>query len=168
MLGMLIQSRYDELQLKSMPAVALCSLAIPLLCCTTIGIFRCAQQYFKFDISQILPPYGHWLTTMMTPLYYVIIFALCLYITQSILSNRTVELKSLDLLENIGKYSFGIYLVHALILYVIILAFQQFGFDWNNWLFYPLVCILTLVLSYLCVEIIRKFPYNEYIIGSTG
>ncbi len=166
-LGMAVQSRYDALRLKFVLKVSPYYMFIPLLCCTTIGIFGYAQRYFNFALSQILPMtggYWHWLTATINPLYYVVIFALCLYVALDILSSRAVERKVLD---KIGTYSFGIYLVHAFILDVIVLAFQQFGFDWNNWLFYPLICIITLILSYLSVEVIRKFPYSEYIIGST-
>ena len=164
-LGMTIRSGYDEL-LKSVPKTSLYYASIPLLCCTIIGIFDYAQRYFNFDITQFLPVMGgywHWLTAMINPLYYMVIFASCFYISLSIVSSRSVAFK---LLKKIGAYSFGIYLVHAFILYVLVLVFPRFGFDWNNWLFYPLMCIITLVLSYLSVEILQKFPYSEYLTGS--
>ncbi|MCT8337804.1 acyltransferase [Methanoculleus sp. Afa-1] len=166
-LGMTIRRRYDELLLKSVPKSSLYYASIPLLCCTIIGIFGYAQSYFNFDITQILPVMGgywHWLTAVIDPLYYVVIFAFSFYISLNIVSSRSAALK---LLEKIGAYSFGIYLIHAFILYIIVLTFPRFGFDWNNWLFYPLICIITLVLSYLSVEVLQKFPYSEYLIGST-
>jgi len=166
-LGMAIRRRYDELLLRSVPKTSLYYASIPLLCCTIIGIFGYAQRYFNLDTTQILPmigSYWRWLTAMINPLYYVVIFALCSYISLNIVSSRSATLK---LLEKIGAYSFGIYLVHAFILYVLVLVFQRFGFDWNNWLFYPLVCIITLTLSYLSVKILQKLPYSEYLIGST-
>jgi peptidoglycan/LPS O-acetylase OafA/YrhL len=166
-LGMTIRKGYDELLLRSVPRTSLYYASLPLLCCTVIGIFGYAQKYFNLDITQILSVMGgywHWLTAMINPLYYVVIFALCFYISLNIVSSRSVALK---LLEKIGAYSFGIYLVHAFILYVMVLALLRLGFDWNNWLFYPLVCIITLVLSYLSVEVLQKFPYSEYLIGST-
>ena len=166
-LGMAIRRRYDELLLRSVPKTSPYYASIPLLCCTIIGIFDCAQGYFNLDTTQILPmigSYWRWLTAMINPLYYVVIFALCFYISLNIVSSRSATLK---LLEKIGAYSFGIYLVHAFILYVLVLVFQRFGFDWNNWLFYPLVCIITLTLSYLSVKILQKLPYSEYLIGST-
>lgn len=166
-LGMTIRRRYDELLLKSVPKTSLYYASTPLLCCTIIGIFDYARRYFNLDITQILPVMGgywRWLTVTITPFYYMVIFALCFYISLNIVSNRLAALK---LLEKVGAYSFGIYLVHAFILYVLVLAFRQFGFDWNNWLFYPPVCIITLTLSYLSVEILQKLPYSEYLIGST-
>ena len=80
------------------------------------------------------------------------------------MSSETVGLR---LLKKIGSYSFGIYLTHAFMLYIIALVFPRLGFDWNNWLFYPLTCVMTLFLSYLAVEALQKLPYSEYLIGST-
>jgi len=166
-LGMAVRRRYDELLLKSVPKASLYYVSIPLLCCTIIGIFDYAKNHFDFDLTQILTvtgEYWRWLTATVTPLYYVAIFALCLYISRNMVSSGAIGLK---LLKRIGGYSFGIYLTHAFILYVIVLVFPRLGFDWNNWLFYPLTCIMTLFLSYLSVEALKKFPYSEYLIGST-
>lgn len=166
-LGMAVQSKYDELQLKSVPKLLLYCMSIPLLCCTMVSIFDYAQRYFNFDISQFLPirgEYWHWLTVTITPLYYISIFTLCFYIALNIPSSKRVEFKVLD---KIGTYSFGIYLIHAFILEIIILSFPLVGFDWNNWLFYPLTCSITLILSYLSVDLIQRIPYSKYIIGST-
>jgi len=166
-LGMIVRSRYEELLLKPLSNTSLYFMSVPLLCCTIFGIFDCAQEYFHFDITQIQPvagQYWNWLTATITPFYYVIIFALCLNISLKIVSNEGAVFR---LLEKIGHYSFGIYLVHAFILYVIVLVFSRFGFDWNNWLFYPLTFCFTLILSILSVVFIQKFPYSKYIVGST-
>lgn len=166
-LGMVVRSRYDELLLKSMSNTALYCTSVPLLCCTIVGIFGFAQEYFDFDITMIHPiagQYWHWLGATITPLYYVAIFAFCLMVSLHLVYHKS---RAYMMLEKIGHYSFGIYLVHAFILYMIILVFSHFGFDWNNWLFYPLTFILTLILSYFSVEVIQKLPYHEYIIGST-
>jgi len=167
MLGMIVRSKYDELLLKSVSDASLYCMSIPLLCCTIFGIFGYAQKYFNFDITLIQPvagQYWHWLTAVVTPLYYVVIFGLCLSISLHLVSRRT---RVFTLLEKIGHYSFGIYLIHAFFLYVFVLVLPRFGFDWNNWLFYPLIFCLTLILSCLSVEFIQKLPYSKYIIGST-
>lgn len=165
-LGMVVRRRYDELLLESVPKTLLYLMSIPLLC-TIIGIFNYAYEYFNLDVTQILTMVGdYWylLTATVTPLYYVAIFALCLYISRNMVSSRAVELK---LLEKIGTYSFGIYLIHAFVLYVIVLIFSRFGFDWNKWLFYPLNCVMTLIFSYFSVEVLQKLPYSECLIGNT-
>lgn len=166
-LGMFIRSRYDDLVLKSASTTPPYCLSLPLLCCTLLGIFTYAHEYFAVEITRIQPiagQYWHWIDSMTTPLYYVVIFALCFGISLHLVSRRT---RVFTVLEKIGHYSFGIYLVHAFFIYVLVQVFPRLGFDWNNWLFYPLTFALTLVLSYLSVEIIQKLPYSTYIIGST-
>lgn len=164
-LGMAVRSRYDELLLKSVSKTSLYCISIPLLCCTILSVFGFAQRYF--DSTPVLPFAGqfwHGLTVAITPLYYVVIFALSLSISLHLLSSKPIGFK---LLDKIGHYSFGIYLVHAFILYMLALVFPMFGFDWNNWFYYPVIFCLTLILSYISVEIIQKIPYSKYIIGST-
>ena len=104
-LGMTIRRKIDELLLKSVPKTSLYYASLPLLCCTIIGIFGYAQRYFNLDITQILPMIGgywRWITAIINPLYYVVIFALCFYIALNVVSSRSAALK---LLEKIGAYS---------------------------------------------------------------
>lgn len=167
LLGMIVRSRYDEFLLKVVLKNRLYYISVPLLCSTILGIFIFAQKYFNIEISIIQPvaaQYWYLLATMISPFYFVVITVLCLNISINIVSHRSLPFK---LMNKIGHYSFGIYLVHAFILYVIVLVFSKFDFDWNDWLFYPLTCLFTLVLSYLSVELVQKFPYSQYIIGST-
>jgi probable poly-beta-1,6-N-acetyl-D-glucosamine export protein len=158
-LGMAVQSRYDKLNLKTMSNISLYSLSIPLFFGTLLGFISFAQIFF---VTSIGGQYLYWLVSVVTPLYYIIIFIICLRISIHLASSRGITFK---MLEIIGRNSFGIYLVHALILYMMILVLSLFGFDWNNWLFYPLMFCLTLILSLVSVHIIHKFPYSEYIIG---
>jgi len=166
-LGMVVRSRYEELTLKPLTITSLYCMSVPLLFGTIFGTFNLAQEFFAFDKAKILPvsgAYWCWLTAMITPLFFVVMFAFCLGLSLHIISrNRT----TFRLMEKIGHYSFGIYLVHAFVLYVIVLVFSSFGFDWNNWLFYPLTFCLTLFFSILSVEVIQKLPYCRFIIGST-
>ncbi|WP_440950012.1 acyltransferase [Methanosphaerula subterraneus] len=166
-LGMIVRSRYEELTLKPLTKTSFYCMSVPLLCGTIFGTFNFAQEFYAFDKAKILPvsgPYWGWFTAMITPLFFVVMFAFCLGLSLQIISrNRTTFI----LMEKIGHYSFGIYLVHAFVLYMIVLVFSSFGFDWNNWLFYPLTFCLTLILSILSVEVIQQLPYSRFIIGST-
>ncbi|MES2131899.1 MAG: acyltransferase family protein [Bacteroidota bacterium] len=70
----------------------------------------------------------------------------------------------LKIRDGIATYSYGIYLVH----WLVILALLKFHVDWQ--LFTPLVGIpLTtlccLVISFACVWIVNKFPFGKYISG---
>lgn len=93
-------------------------------------------------------------------IYFTVIIVIGLYL--SIYLSNLSQLKSID---RIGSYSFGIYLIHAIILYIIVFLLSKVNFDWNNLLFYPLTFFLTLILSLFSVKIIRLFPKSEYIIG---
>jgi surface polysaccharide O-acyltransferase-like enzyme len=166
-LGMAIRSRYDEFLRGFISKTSYFSLFVPLLCGTIIGTFDFAQTFLKFDITKIIPFSGqYWrgFITMITPLYFVLIFILCFKISLHIVSHKNEIFKFLD---KIGHYSFGIYLIHAFILYEVILQFAKLGFTWNNWLFYPVTFCLTLILSVFSVEVLRKLPHSKYIIGST-
>jgi len=93
-------------------------------------------------------------------LYYTVIIIIGLYLSTS-LSN----LSQFKIIDKIGSYSFSIYLVHAIILYTLVLLLTKVSIDWNDLLFYPLTFFLTLILSILVVKIIRLFPNSEYLIG---
>lgn len=167
-LGMTARGKYDEFAQRPISRITLYGLSLALPYCTLLGLLNCAPRYFPaFDITQIYPvtgEYWHALTTMVMPLYYVVIFLLCLVIALYFVSHRS---KVSAVLDTIGHYSFGIYLVHAFILCTIVPVFSRLGFDWNNWLFYPVTFVLTLVLSYLAVEVIQRIPYSTYLIGNT-
>ena len=166
-LGMVFLDRYDEMVLKYTSHKFLYWMPFTLICGTIIGTFGYAREYFNYSIALIHPmagEYWHYIVAIITPLYYVCIFAICFIISLYLVSHRT---RIVAFLEKIGRYSFSIYLIHVFILSVLVLAFSQFGFDINNWLFYPVTFCLTFILSYLSVEILQKLPYSKYIIGIT-
>ena len=164
---MVLLDRYDEMVLKYTSHKFLYWMPFTLICGTIIGTFGYAREYFNYSIALIHPmagEYWHYIVAIITPLYYVCIFAICFIISLYLVSHRT---RIVAFLEKIGRYSFSIYLIHVFILSVLVLAFSQFGFDINNWLFYPVTFCLTFILSYLSVEILQKLPYSKYIIGIT-
>ena len=166
-LGMVVLSRYDEVLLKYVPDRSLYWMSVPLICGTILGIFGYAHKFFTYDIALIHPfvgLYWQYIAAVVTPLFYVLIFAICLTLSLHLVANRT---RNVAFLEKIGHYSFGIYLVHASFVSLFVFGFPYVGFDWNNWLFYPVTFCLVLILSYLSVEILQKLPYSKYIIGTT-
>lgn len=64
----------------------------------------------------------------------------------------------------IAKYSFGIYLVHILIIRELVWRFFE-----NHHIFVlletPLIAIISLILSFVLLKILAKLPYSKYIIG---
>ncbi len=76
-------------------------------------------------------------------------------------SNTTQSSKIIDI---ISKYSYGIYLVHILVLFYL----SKIGIDFSliNPIFsIPLTTLLCLLFSTLIVYIVNKLPYGNYISG---
>jgi peptidoglycan/LPS O-acetylase OafA/YrhL len=65
-------------------------------------------------------------------------------------------------LEILGKYSFGIYLVHVLILNIIN---KLWTLNIISWYYYPSTFIATLSASYIIIFLISKIPKHKFLIG---
>ncbi|MHB9056789.1 MAG: acyltransferase [Paludibacteraceae bacterium] len=66
--------------------------------------------------------------------------------------------------KNISKYSYGIYLVHILVIGI----FFNLKIFWtmaNPLLSVPLIVIMTLITSFIIIFILHKIPYGKYISG---
>lgn len=80
---------------------------------------------------------------------------------------KNVSLKS-NILQKlnatISDYSYGIYLVHVMVLGI----FYNHGIFWtmaHPLISVPVVFILTLITSFITISILRKIPYGKYISG---
>lgn len=138
---------------------------LALIPATILGIVNLSTEYFRNNINSQIILIFNGVSAIITPFYYILIFVLCLYFALKILEMiPNMITKSLQI---IGNYSFGIYLIHAFILYFLTaIILPKLGFNMNNWLYYPVVMMLVLSMSLTLVYIINKFPYHEYIIGS--
>ncbi|KKH97834.1 hypothetical protein EO95_11760 [Methanosarcina sp. 1.H.T.1A.1] len=115
-------------------------------------------SYYSIPQSYFLVPY------LLASIYYPFIFSILFILTFSIIKNKYSNYSKTILL--IGRYSFGIYLIHALYIAIIVtLIFPQFGVDFNHLIFYPVLFISSLLLSYFSVYLISYLPYSEIIIG---
>ncbi len=65
-------------------------------------------------------------------------------------------------LEEVSKYSYGIYLIHALILFYIGNTLIQYS---NYWFFYVYTFILTLSISFIIIYGLSKIPKSHFILG---
>jgi peptidoglycan/LPS O-acetylase OafA/YrhL len=65
-------------------------------------------------------------------------------------------------LEEISKYSYGIYLIHGLILFYIGSTLIQYS---NYWFFYLYAFILTFSISFIIIYSLSKIPKSQYLIG---
>ena len=72
--------------------------------------------------------------------------------------------KASAVLENISKHTFGIYLVHILVMRHFLWPLLQ-DYNIHYALQIPLIVIVTFSLSYLIVHLISKLPFSKYIVG---
>jgi len=98
------------------------------------------------------------------PFYYGAIFVLAFVIAERL----KVSAKAGSIfLKKTGNYSFGIYLVHPLLIAVGAEAIRRtFGINWDDWLFYPAVFVFTLALSYVSVLLLSHLPLGGLIVGT--
>lgn len=71
--------------------------------------------------------------------------------------------KTMRFCVDVSKYSYGIYLVHIMILNTFY-AFYEPLIN-NFWLKIPLVAISTLVVSYIVIKLLSYLPKSKYIVG---
>jgi surface polysaccharide O-acyltransferase-like enzyme len=102
-----------------------------------------------------LSEYGY--LTINTVIQSISVFLL---IKDSTIKNRLVS----KIQNSVSNYSYGIYLVHVLVL----------GVYFNNGIFWtmahplislPLVTLMTLLTSFIIIYILRKIPFGKYISG---
>jgi probable poly-beta-1,6-N-acetyl-D-glucosamine export protein len=136
-----------------------------LLLATLLSIVTYYIEYFESDHFLLFSYIYNWIAVIVMPLYYILIFMVCLFIALNFLKTTRNEINKI--VKIIGNYSFGIYLVHVFVVYgVASILLPKVGLDMNNWLFYPIVFTLVLIISLAFLSIINKLPYHEYIIGS--
>lgn len=93
---------------------------------------------------------------------YACIFGLCYRAAVYLNSNK--GLLSL-FVRKMGKYSFGIYLVHIFFLTIIIDWLKTISITYSDAIFYPLSLMGTIIMSFISVYIISFLPYSNYFIG---
>jgi surface polysaccharide O-acyltransferase-like enzyme len=161
-LGMYVRLNYSDFKKRIITFKHSYIFLLALLFSTTLGIGSLNIDYLK---NNLVPQFINLLFEVVKPFYYILVFILLLYLALKI--SEIIPNIMTKFLQKIGNYSFGIYLIHAFILYALIqVLFPRLGFDMNNWLFYPITFMLVLSLSLTFVFLISKFPYHEYIIGS--
>ncbi|MEO7215761.1 acyltransferase family protein [Mucilaginibacter sp.] len=68
------------------------------------------------------------------------------------------------ILANAGKFTLGIYFVHALILNILVLNGVSYAI-FNPWLSIPLVALLCFVISWLLIWLMSKVPVLKHLTG---
>ncbi|MHB8073904.1 acyltransferase [Desulfosporosinus fructosivorans] len=109
-----------------------------------------------------IPAYFFIGSELIYPVLRVTTFLLLLNLATSLVGKRSLLAK---VIYRIGDYSFGIYLIHIFFNQYAIKILKNNAIDYNNWAFYPIVFVITVVFSYLVVRLLSYVPYSYYIIG---
>lgn len=151
-LGMYLNNHYKNLLIHKNYIV------IPIFLIGTVTqIYVYMDMYFSYELLMHIPKY---IINTVTVVYFTVIFLVLLEISHSLYNSK--KLKSID---NLGSYSFAIYLIHALFIYIFAIIFPKVGFAYSNILFYPVMFILTLGFSMVSINIIQRIPGSVYAIG---
>jgi peptidoglycan/LPS O-acetylase OafA/YrhL len=122
------------------------------------GIYK----YGSYD--NISPRYSIYYS-LLNSIYYPFIFSMLLIISSNLLHIKNKYSNYSKTISLVGRYSFGIYLIHPLYMAIISSIFSYFNVDFNCLIFYPTLFISTLTLSYFSVYLISYLPYGEILIG---
>ncbi len=114
------------------------------------------------DYSKI--PHSYFMVlSLIESIYFPLIYLIILNIS---LNLSTLKNKYSNIILSLGKCSFGIYLIHAFYMDIIVLiVYPHFGINGSQLIFYPALFISTALLSYISVNLIAHLPYSEIIIG---
>lgn len=96
----------------------------------------------------------------LSPNVFIVSTGMFLYVRYT----RLVKLNVITVVNFVSRYSYGIYLIHILILILL----RIFGFNWeftNPLLSIPLVSMCCLFMSTLLIYLLNKLPYGKYISG---
>lgn len=159
-LGIYIVDYFDQLKNASKhltPIYLITSLAL------TIGssFFIIIGLTTGYDYYSI-PAYFFIGSELIYPVLRISTFILLLNFAASLVGKRSFLAK---VIYRIGDYSFGIYLIHIFFNRYAIEILINNAIDYNNWAFYPIVFVITVIFSYLAVRLISYVPYSYYLIG---
>lgn len=121
----------------------------------------------KYGSYRSIPQSYFLVSNLLDSIYFPLIFSMLSIISLNIHTNKYKYSKYLNVFSLIGKYSFGIYLIHVLYITLIgTLIFPRLGIDPYHLIFYPVLFISVLILSYFSIYLISYLPYSKIIIGN--
>lgn len=110
-----------------------------------------------------LPNYFLMGPELIFPILRISAFLLCFNFARSLAGRKNIIER---IMNRIGDYSFGIYLIHIFFNRSLIeILKNSYALDYTDWLFYPLVFLGTSLLSYLAVRLLSYLPFSYYLIG---
>lgn len=159
-LGIYVVDYFDQLKTASKhltPIYLITSLALTVgaSCFIIIGLTT-GYDYYS------IPGYFFIGSELIYPVLRISTFIFLLNVAANLIGKRSLLAK---VIYRLGDYSFGIYLIHIFFNQYAIRILKNQAIDFNSWAFYPIVFVITVVLSYLVVRLISYFPYSYYLIG---
>jgi surface polysaccharide O-acyltransferase-like enzyme len=136
-LGIYVCKNYAKFQ-KTLDSLPMIWLILPALALWSLMALRWLNIYYGVRFIQTVS-----LNPLIDPALYVIQFGIAYKITTREIS---------QVLKNVGEYSFGIYLIHVLILGEIVKVLSQYNVDCTNFIFYIILFIFTFFISYVVVS----------------
>jgi len=96
------------------------------------------------------------------PIQYILSFILLWKIGSTLIERTNLVIR---LLKDIGRFSFGIYLVHVFFIIVLTKILELYNVMFSDWIYYPIIFFCVSISSYLTCKIISFTPFSYYIIG---
>ncbi len=157
--GIYTNDNYDKicrlLERTSMKKVILLGALIVILPFVSMFLFVDSRYGTQFSTSV---PYYYQLTLVSTHILHICIFMFCLYFL-------LIYKPRLGVLNKIGEYSYGIFLIHALFHYFLVICiFPRFSIFPTSLNFYIILFALMLTMSYFTVKQMLKNRLTSYMI----
>jgi peptidoglycan/LPS O-acetylase OafA/YrhL len=160
--GIFVKDNYEKIKstLKKLKTINLIFILLIINC---ISVAEAALALFSGYSYYEIPYYFYILDIFITPVMYLMQIVL-LYRLSDYLYKKKSSIATIT--YSLGKHSFGIYLIHVIFLNVsgkLIKVLMHI--DHNYFMFYVLLFIGTLILSYGTIYILSFMPYSELIVG---
>ena len=162
-LGIYTRDHFDQLKKgfnRLTPIYLITTLALTLGSSFSI-IIGLTMGYSYYSI----PAYFFMGAELVYPVLRISTFLLLFNLAASLVGKRSILAK---VVYRIGDNSLGIYLIHIFFNQSAIRILKNNTIDYNNWVFYPSVFVVTVVFSYLAVRLLSYIPYSFYIIGRSN
>ncbi len=126
--------------------------------------------FLAISVSSIyIDIYYHHATGLRSSIYYLInpiLFCFAFVLFYKISSVLMIKKNIISLVIcNLGRYSFGIYLVHLIFVNLIIILLKDMNIQADNILYYILLFPFATIFSFIATKLISYLPYSKYIIG---
>lgn len=169
MLGMYAGKNFGRLKARvsslSLPATGIALGLICLLTAFQTGVT--ASGIIIYGNYDFIAPMFLLLNKIPGPVLYLLEFLILFKVAISIAADTpALGAKKLSgIFRSLGRYSFGIYLIHPFFMFLLIRTLRSIGITYVNAEFYLLMFGLTALISYASVLAISYLPFSRLVIG---